>query len=167
MKSILVLSFFFAFSEYFSFGQIALFSIYPKEFEQIKTETLVDSMQQLKVILTRETIMDQSVTKIYSNENNSNDTISYRDYSLEIRIEQPDTVLFRKTIRKNDFELILDEKFYQNAIHYNAWFQEYDNKNKTIKITYLLGVPDTDWNCHFTLYVTENGNYHYELDEIE
>ena len=32
-------------------GQIARFSIYPKEFEQIKTETLVDSMQQLKVIL--------------------------------------------------------------------------------------------------------------------
>ena len=139
----------------------------PEQYEEFTTDTIIDSKLKLRLIITRKAIMDKAIPYIITTENNLTETQYYRDYSSEIIVYKADEILFKRTLVKNDFEQIGDEEFMYKAITHNTWFNEYDKKNKLIKISHVIGVPETDWNYHFTLFIDNKGNYHSELDEIE
>ncbi len=139
----------------------------PEQYEENTIDTLLDSKMNLRVIIMRKTLMDKSVSFDYTLENGQTETHLYRDYSSEIIVYKADSILFKRTFNKNDFEQMGDEEFLKRAITHNTWIQEYDKKSKTVKISHVIGVPETDWNYHFTLFIDKNGGFHSELDEIE
>ncbi len=139
----------------------------PEQYEENTIDTILDSKINLRVVIIRKTLMDKSVSFTYTLDNDQTETQFYRDYSSEITVFKSDSVLFNRTFYKNDFEQIGDEEFIKEAITHNTWIQEYDKKSKTIKISHVIGVPETDWHYHFTLFIDKNGNYQSELDEIE
>jgi hypothetical protein len=148
-------------------AQVKNIKYIPEQYEEHRIDTTLDSKLNLKVIIIRKTLMDKSVTYTYTIENDLTETQYYRDYSSEIIVYKADSILFRRTLVKNDFEQIGDDEFMNKAITQNTWIQEYDRKNKTIKISHVIGVPETDWNYHFTLFIDKKGKFHSELDEIE
>jgi hypothetical protein len=139
----------------------------PEQYEEHRIDTILDSKIKLRVIIIRKTIMDKAVPVNYSNENNKTETQYYRDYSSEIIVYNANEILFKRTFIKNDFEQIGDDEFMNKAITHNTWIKEYDRKNKMIKISHVIGVPETDWNYHFTIFIDKKGNFRSELDEIE
>ena len=150
-----------------SFSQKVIEKYIPEQYEETRIDTILDSTTNLRVLIIRKTLMNKSVSFTYTLENNQTSIHRYRDYSSEITVFKSDSVLFKSTFNKNDFEQIYDEEFLKEAITYNTWIQGYDKKNKTIKISHVIGVPETDWNYHFTIFIDENGGYNSELDEIE
>lgn len=159
--AMLLLSFYPAFSQKIQERYI------PEQYEENRIDTLLDSKTNLRVLIIRKTLMDKSVTFTYSVENNQTDIHHYRDYSSEITVYKSDSILFKNTFYKNDFEQIGDEEFLKEAITHNTWIQEYDKQNNLIKISHVIGVPETDWSYNFTIFIDENGEYHSELDNID
>lgn len=139
----------------------------PEQYEENRIDTILDSNENLRVVIIRKTLMDKSVFFTYTLENEQTEIHYYRDYTSEITVFKADSILFKRTFYKNDFEQIGDEEFLKEAITYNTWIQEYDKKSKMVKISHVIGVPETDWNYHFTLFIDKNWEFHSELDEIE
>ncbi len=149
------------------FAQVNNVKYIPEQYEENTIDTILDSKSNLRVVIIRKTLMDKSVSFKYTHENDQTETHFYRDYLSEITVFRADSILFKRIFYKNDFEQIGDEEFLKEAITYNTWIQEYDKKTKTIKISHVISVPETDWNYHFTLFIDKNGKFHSELDEIE
>ena len=150
-----------------SFAQEINSYYYPEQNEEIKIDSILDKKIKLRVLIIRKTLQDSTVSISYVLENNKIQTHKYRDYTTEITLFKNDSIIFNRKFYKNDFEQIGDEEFLKKAITHSTWIQEFDQKSKTVKISYVIGVPETDWNYHFTLSIDKNGNYYSELDEIE
>lgn len=140
---------------------------FPEQYEEFKTDTVLDSKANVRVIIVRKTLMDKAVAFTYTDDKNQNYTHFYRDYATEITVIRSDKILFKKTLYKTNFEQIGDEEFLKKAITHNTWIQGYDKKSGTVRISHVIGVPETDWAYHFTLVIDKNGSFHSELDEIE
>ncbi|MBY0245722.1 MAG: DUF4738 domain-containing protein [Sphingobacteriaceae bacterium] len=139
---------------------------FPEKYEENTIDTILDSKENLRISITKKTLMNKSVSFSHTSKKSTTSVFHFRDYSSEITVYKSNKILFNRTFNKNDFEQIGDENFLNQAITLNTWVQEYDKQSKIIKIQHVIGVPETCWSYHFTLFIDKDGKFHSELDEI-
>lgn len=150
-----------------SYAQETLVTYIPEKYEEYRIDTLLDASVNLRILVVRKTLMNDSVALTYILENSESVTHVYRDYTSEITVFNGDSIIFDRTFNKRDFKEIKDEEFLELAITHGTWIQEYDNRTKTIRLGHVLCVPETDWNYFFTLVIDNKGNFHSEMEETE
>lgn len=165
MKALFLTMFVFVTCSFFS--QECTVKFFPKDYEEFVIDSTFLLDEPLRVIIVRRSLMDESVSFSYTMDNNQIEKHYYRDFSSEITVLKSDTIVFNQTFSKTDFKEIDDDEFLKKAIIHNTWVQSYDTNKKILKLSLVVGVPETDWDFHFILNIDSLGRYFYELESME
>ncbi len=140
---------------------------FPEQYEIIKTDSLIDENEGVRVVIQREVLMDKFVTLTYEIDSFKIAKDNYRDYASTIMLYRHDTLVCKQTFTKADFPKIGDEEFYKKAITHNTWLANFDNTRKTVQFSHIISVPETDWAYDFTITLSDSCKFKSELENVE
>ncbi len=139
----------------------------PKEYQEKIIDTVLDSEDNIRVIIKMASRMDQQVSQIIELDSTRIKKICWRDNSLSFRIFVEDQLKFDTTVVKEALIQIGDDDFLKKSILYSAWIDNYDKELKTVIMGFNVIVPDTDWAYEFSLSVDNAGKNELLLNEIK
>lgn len=132
---------------------------FPSTIEEYSYDEIIDEKTNLKLVLTKRTVLDSAVSHIEEVDNNKFITSNYRDCTYDILVIEGQKTKFIRTFKTSDFINIENAELAGKVITTYVSFVEYNKNSKKITLEYALINPVTRESYQYYIVLNKDGSF--------
>ncbi len=132
---------------------------FPSKIEEYSYDEIIDDKSNLKIEVTKKTLLDAAVEHTKEIDNNKFVTNVYRDFTFEIKVFEGNKTKFKKTFKTSDFLNKENNELEGKLISTFVSFVEYNKQRKRITLEFNLVNPVTGQSFQYFLFINKDGSY--------
>lgn len=132
---------------------------FPSKTEEYSYDELIDVKSNLKLEVTKKTLLNAAIEHTQEIDNNKFVTNVYRDFTFEIKVFEGNKTKFKKSFSTYDFINMDNVELEGKLISTYVSFVEYNKQRKRITLEFNLVNPVTGQSYQYFLIINKDGSY--------